>query len=183
MLRFIKSSRFKSFVITMTVLCFFTLRESWAVPKSRVGMQGSIIDTACAIDMGSRYQLIEMPALPMSAIVRDGIGPKVPFSIRLINCSLKHHDPKLPDWFAFQVTFDGSATHDGLFSVGGHAMGIGIRITDESGKMAIPGNPMDMQRLEVGSMEMRYTLNLARNHEHLQAGDYSSIIRFKLDYF
>lgn len=151
--------------------------------RGRVNMQGSIIDTACAIDMGSLYQSIEMPPLPIAQLLRDGEGPKVPFSIHLVNCTLQHYNPGLPDWYAFQVTFDGSATHSGLFGVQGQARGVGLQIVDEFGEVAEPGNPMNMRTLVPGSTDMKYTLRLAGNHEHLRAGNYSSIIRFKLDYF
>ncbi|ASV56847.1 MrfB [Lelliottia jeotgali] len=166
-------------------IILFFCGNTWASQgaRGRVSMQGSIIDTACAIDTGSLYQSIEMPPLPIAQILRDGRGPEVPFSIRLINCTLQHQNPALPDWYAFQVTFDGSTTSRGLFGIQGQARGIGLQIADAFGEIAEPGNPMNMHILEAGATEMKYTLRLEGNHEHLHAGDYSSIIRFKLDYF
>lgn len=166
-------------------ITLFSCGNIWASQGARgkVSMQGSIIDSACAIDTGSLYQSIEMPPLPVAQLMRDGKGPEVPFSIHLINCTLQHHNPALPDWYAFQVTFDGLTTYSGLFGVQGQARGIGLQITDAFGEIAEPGNPMDTHILEAGATEMKYTLRLAGNHEHLHAGDYSSIIRFKLDYF
>ncbi|MEG2265694.1 MAG: fimbrial protein [Acinetobacter sp.] len=146
-------------------------------------MQGRIIDAACAIDMRSLYQSIEMPPVPIAQLLRDGEGPETPFSIHLVNCTLQHHNPALPNWYAFQVTFDGSATYDGLFGVQGYAEGIGLKITDEYGEVAKPGNPMNTHTLNSGPMEMKYTLRLAGTRENLRAGNYNSIIRFKLDYF
>ncbi len=37
-----------------------------------IKMQGSIIETACSIDVGSRNQTIDMGSLPLAAIHRDG---------------------------------------------------------------------------------------------------------------
>ena len=148
-----------------------------------VTMQGSIIDTACAIEMASLYQHIEMPPLPVGQIIRDGFGPGVPFSIHLSDCTLHHQNPALPDWSTFQVTFDGSVTNNGLFGVQGRAEGVGLRITDERGAVAQPGYPMALRDLQTGDMSLNFTLNLAGNHERLRSGDYRTTIRFKLDYY
>lgn len=42
--------------------------------EGRVNMQGSIIDTACAIAVESREQTIDMGITPLSEIIRDGHG-------------------------------------------------------------------------------------------------------------
>jgi len=41
----------------------------------RVNMQGSIIDTPCAIDVNSQDQTIDMTSVPVGQIERDGYGP------------------------------------------------------------------------------------------------------------
>lgn len=151
----------------------------------RVNMQGSIIDTACAIDVNSRDQTINMASLPVGQIIRDGFGPEKPFSIHLINCTLKpsHPVPGLHEWSKFQVTFDGMTTRDSLFGVSGEAKGVGLQITGSQGEIAIPGEPMSFSALTDGDMHLDYTLRLMANHETVQAGNYKTAIRFKLDYF
>lgn len=151
--------------------------------NGRVSMQGSIIDTPCAIDVNSRDQTIDMSTLPLGQIIRDGHGPQRPFSILLVNCSLKPARPGAVDWSHFLVTFDGATTRNNLFDVKGAARGIGLKIADREGVVAVPGEPMPAGSLHTGSMKLDYTLSLMSNHEALRAGTYWTTIRFKLDYF
>ncbi|OKB66579.1 pilin [Serratia marcescens] len=149
----------------------------------RVNMEGSIIDTPCAIDVASRDQTIDMLTLPVGQIIRDGYGPTRPFSIRLVDCALTPMLPNRPDWSHFRVTFDGPTAHDDLFSVSGQARGVGLQIADIAGAIAVPGKPMPASALQVGSMRLDYTLRLVGDHQTLRAGAYRTTIRFKLDYF
>lgn len=148
-----------------------------------VNMEGSIIDTPCAIDVASRDQTIDMSTLPVGQIIRDGHGPTRPFSIRLVDCALTPMLPNRPDWSHFRVTFDGPTAHDALFSVSGQARGVGLQIADNAGSIAVPGKPMPANDLQVGSMKLDYTLRLVGDHQTLRAGAYRTTIRFKLDYF
>lgn len=148
----------------------------------RVNMQGSIIDTACAIAAGSREQTIDMDTVPVGDIMRDGQGTTRPFSVELIHCELSRPDPKLPDWRHFQVTFDGDA--DGsLFGVSGEAKGVALEITDSHGNKAAPGEPLPLGEITHGSMKLDYTMKLISNNQALKAGGYTSAVRFKLDYY
>lgn len=150
--------------------------------KGRVTMEGSIIATACAIEMNSRDQVIEMATIPVSKIARDGRGIAKPFSIHLINCILHRVDPTLPDWQAFRVTFDG--TPDGqLLGVEGDARGVGLQIKDHQGNIALPGVPLPAAELTAGDKVLQYTMNLVPNQQVLRAGEYRSTVRFKMDYY
>lgn len=147
-----------------------------------VKMSGSIIETACAIDVGSRDQTIDMGSLALTDIRRDGKGPEHSFAIRLVNCVLEHPNPKKPNWQYFRVTFDG--THQkGLFSVNGQAKGVGLQIIrNEDGEIIEPGQAMSAQTLTQGPRDLIYQLRLVANHEPLTSGLYYSQLRFKLDY-
>jgi type 1 fimbria pilin len=148
----------------------------------RVNMQGSIIDTACAIAAGSREQTIDMDTVPIGDIIRDGQGRTRPFSVELINCELSRADEKLPDWRHFQVTFDGDA--DGsLFGVSGEAKGVALEITDNSGNKASPGKALPLGGITPGSMKLDYRMKLVSNSQSLKSGAYTSAVRFKLDYY
>jgi len=148
----------------------------------RVNMQGSIIDTACAIAAGSREQTIDMDTVPIGDIIRDGQGTSRPFSVELINCELSRPDAKLPDWRHFQVTFDGDAD-GGLFGVSGEAKGVALEISDNSGNKASPGEPLPLGEIIPGTMKLDYTMKLVSNSQKLKAGAYASAVRFKLDYY
>ncbi|WP_273830953.1 fimbrial protein [Serratia bockelmannii] len=146
----------------------------------RVNMQGSIIDTACAIAVDSREQSIDMGIIPLADIIRDGQGRSKPFSIDLVNCVLGR--PGRDGWKHFQVTFDGDP-EGGLFGVRGGASGVGLQISDSLGNIATPGKPLPFVDIIPGRMQLNYTLKLVANSRALKAGDYFSSIRFKVDYF
>lgn len=164
--------------------CLLYLCSSHAAERDqghgRINMQGSIIDTACAIAVDSRDQVIDMGVIPFADILREGHSKTKHFTIQLINCVLTR--PEKPDWHQFQVTFDGK--HDGqYFGVNGDASGISLRITDENGYHVIPGKALPLQALALGERNLNYTLTLMPNQRQLRAGEYFATLRFKLDYF
>ena len=146
----------------------------------RVSMQGAIIDTACAIAVDSREQVIDMEVIPFADVLREGHGRSKPFSIHLINCVLPRSGQS--DWRQFQVTFEGERDGD-YFGVYGEARGVALRIMDERGNPALPGQSLPLYDITPGSRMLHYTLTLMPNQRALKAGAYFSSIRFKLDYF
>lgn len=155
--------------------------SSCAGANVSVKVHGTIVEAACAIDVGSRDQTIEMGSLPISSLYRDGQGPIRPFHIRLVNCVLARQNPAKPNWQYFRVTFDGAQSH-GLFRVDGQAAGVGLQIQRADGEIALPGKAMSRQSLSEGERELSYRLRLVANHEALAAGEHTSQLRFKLDY-
>lgn len=143
-------------------------------------MQGSIIDTACAIAVDSREQSIDMGVIPVADIIRDGQGRSKLFSIHLVNCVLKH--PEKAGGKHFQVTFDGDA-EEGLFGLYGDTSGVSLQISDGLGNIASPGKALPFANVVPGNMRMDYAMTLVANHHAVKSGDYYSSIRFKLDYF
>ncbi|EMI5492678.1 type 1 fimbrial protein [Providencia stuartii] len=147
-----------------------------------VAVEGSIIDSPCAIEAGSRNQSIELKTIPISQMIHDKQGPIRPFSIRLINCVLTPLTPGKPDWQSFEITFDGS--HDGdNFRLFGKAKGISLKITDEQGNHAFPGKPLPARSIESGSMTLNYGMRLVTNNQRLESGNYQTTVRFKMDYY
>ncbi len=172
--------------VAIVVSCLFSfpvvsvLADEHIAGWGRVNMQGSIIDTACAIAVDSREQTIDMGVLPLSDIIRDGQGRSQPFSIDLVNCI--NERPGKESWKKFQVTFDGEA-NGGLFGVNGNASGVALKIIDTQGNVAMPGKAMPPIDIVTGDSQLNYTMRLVANNQALKAGDYLSSIRFKLDYF
>lgn len=168
----------------MLLIVFFCMPPPQTAHASagwgRVNMQGAIIDTACAIAVESREQAIDMGIIPLADIIRDGQGRSKEFSINLVNCTLDR--PKKTDWKHFQVTFDGDG-EGGLFGVRGDASGVALKIVDALGNNAVPGKALPLVDIVPGNTRLNYTLRLVANNHTLKAGDYSSSIRFKLDYF
>lgn len=147
----------------------------------RVNMQGSIIDTPCAIATDDLHQSIDMKVTTLGEMFLFGRGAQQTFSLNLVNCDLTSHDQKTPDRTRFSTTFDGPSKN-GLFSISG-ATGMGIQILDTAGNVAIPGQPLPSGSLISGTQNLEYTLRLVRNDQPLKAGNYHAILRFKVDYF
>ena len=168
----------------LAVLCWIPVGQAstLALGWGRVNMEGSILDTACAIEAGSRDQSIEMFTVPLGQIIRDGSGTGRPFTIHLINCVRTRPDPGLPDWQRFRVTFDGES-RNGLFLVHGTARGVALQITDAQGNIALPGKPLPAGDMIPGAMDLTYSLRLVGDQQVLRAGEYRSAVRFKLDYY
>ncbi|MFI8416175.1 fimbrial protein [Serratia sp. NPDC078593] len=143
-------------------------------------MEGSIIDTACAIAVDSREQSIDMGSIPVADIVRDGQGKNRFFSIDLIDCVLTR--PGKEGGKQFQVTFDGDSD-GGLFGIHGDASGIGLQISDDLGNIVSPGKSLPSVDITPGDMRLNYSLKLVANDHTVKSGSYFSSIRFKLDYF
>ncbi|WP_273855346.1 fimbrial protein [Serratia liquefaciens] len=171
----------------LMVLCLFSFSQPLLAKEvmqgnGKVNVQGSITDAACAIAVESRDQSINIGVIPLADIYRDGQGEGKEFSIKLINCLLEHPSGRLQAWKQFQVVFDGNA-EGSLFNVQGGVTGVALRITDKFGNVAYPGKPLPLVDIQPGNMLLNYDIRLVANQRALKAGDYSSSIRFKLDYF
>lgn len=173
-----------------TVACSVHASQQTARPASefdiglngRVSMQGAIVSKACDIAMESRYQSIEMPSESINVLRRAGEGIAQPFSIHLINCTFDNGEPDSAPWQFLQVTFDG-ADDDGLFKVTGEAGGMALKIASRNGQEIHPGQPQPYTEIAGDDIKLDYELRLKVNKEALKPGDYSSIIKYRIDYF
>jgi type 1 fimbria pilin len=147
-----------------------------------ITLSGSIIDVPCSIDTASRNQTLDMGFLPAWQLIRNGQGISHNFTIKLVNCELFQINGQLPEWRYFQITFDGR-NDNGKFGVDGNAAGIALQISDNQGNIAVPGIPLPAGQLSSGNMFLQYSARLVSNSQQLQAGEYSSILRFKIDYY
>lgn len=146
----------------------------------RFGMNGSIVNSACAIDTGSHEQTVDMGVLPIGAIRQEGQGPVHPFSIALIGCTLTPHAGDR--WQIFSVTFDGPVNGE-WFSVSGDARGIALSLQDVHGKPIYPGQSTQKQSIIPGNSVLHYGLRLVSDTHTLRPGEYQGALRFKLEYY
>lgn len=65
----------------------------------KVNMQGSILESACSININSQYQDILLKTIPVGELLHNNNGPMTPLDIKLVNCS------NLPGEYRFRVTF------------------------------------------------------------------------------
>lgn len=146
-------------------------------------MQGEIIDAACAISTGDQDQTVSFGAIPMSQLVADKHSVSVPFSIHLINCSLKGIDSQGYDhWKDVHIIFQGESKDGEIFTLQGSGRGESLVIRDEKGIMAKPGKVLPMGNIEPGAMTLRYEMQLTMNNEALHPGDFYTTIRYFMEY-
>jgi type 1 fimbria pilin len=150
--------------------------------NGRVNMQGAILAKACSIEMDSRFQSIDMPFESVASMRKNGQGKLKQFSIYLTDCTLSEEQDKNGAWHYLQVTFDGSG-ENGLFMVGGSARGVALQITDSRNVVASPGMSMPYVRIDNRNIRLDYIMRLMSTHETLNAGEYSSVIKFRVTYY
>ncbi|WP_192985608.1 fimbrial protein [Pseudomonas sp. EggHat1] len=151
------------------------------IGRGYVGMTGSILEAPCDIEVGDRDQALVMDTFPLSELALAGRGPQRDFSIRLVGCYPGRTDLE-SDRRRFAVTFDGQQERD-YFGVIGSAQGIALVIRDALGAVAEPGRPLPERALASGEKQLDYTVAVVANQQPLRAGDYRSVIRFKMDYY
>lgn len=154
-----------------------------------VSMRGVILDSACSLDIlnrdQTRDQTIDMLSHPISEIISRKSSLDRPFSIHLVNCTLKNFSKKktsVGDQNFFKITFDGTRDHND-FGVMGNAEGVVLQIRDADGNIAVPGHALPAGNIAPESMTLNYTMRLIGNGQNLLAGGYHSTIRYKLDYY
>lgn len=175
------------------VLCSTLCLPVLAAPHNQgngvVVLGGQILDSACALDASSIYQVIEMDPVPMGRLIREGKSQPHPFSLRLIKCSLMRPAPSnpgryLPDWEHVRVTFEGVTDRGGRsFAVIGSSQGVALHITDVNGRESIPGVSMDLTPLTGEDQVLHYVLQLIGNDSPMAVGNHRAAVRFRLEYF
>lgn len=177
-----------SFRTPITVLCLALSVMCFEVSAAdhghgRVHVTGSIVDTACAIAMDDRDQIVDIGSVPMNQLLESGRGPDVPFQIHLVNCTLNGSDVRHRDhWKDVHITFEGRDGGDGLFVLSGEARGEALSITDAQGNRAIPGEPMPNSTIIPGSMTLRYKMRLEADHHPFRPGPLRTTLRYFMDY-
>lgn len=146
-----------------------------------VNMNGTILSSACDIDTGDGYQAIEMPAETRTHIKRTGEGEPQDFSIQLTNCALDSLSEPVA-WQYINIIFDGEED-EGLFRVNGNAGGVALELRDQSGTLIHPGVVMPWQQTSVTDNRLDYQIKLKNTMRNLVVGDYSAIIRYRVEYF
>lgn len=172
---------FKVVPFLMFFVCLSLLASEQG--EGSVIIRGAVIYTPCSIDLDSRDQTIDMGHTPVLDIEKKGYGPSRAFSVRLVNCFIqpsKGHEKYDSEYY--QITFE---PIDGArrFTVHGDAEGVELSIRDTNGFVAEPGVAFPARMVTPGSMNLDYLLQLVSNGQPVIAGDYQSLIRFRMDYY
>jgi type 1 fimbria pilin len=177
-----KYSHLMSFVLIASFLYIDNVASATNAGAGMVSMGGEIHESACSIHTDDVWQEIPFNEVTHRSISDETTTVTQPVKIRLINCSLDRKNGSL--WSNVAMTFDGErdATSPDLFTVHGSAEGIGLRITNSSGKNTKPGESLPPEDISEGDNELKYTLNLVNNGNQLKEGDWFSVIRFVVAY-
>lgn len=154
-----------------------------------VTLEGQIIESACSLDAGSAYQVIEMDPTPVGRLVREGEGEPHPFSLRLVSCTLAgtasdQSSEPIENWQHVRVTFEGVPDRGGRsFAAFGTSQGVALHITDAEGQESIPGVPMPLKPVTGANQVLHYTLRLVGNDRPISVGTHRASVRFRLEYY
>ncbi|WP_336219539.1 fimbrial protein [Citrobacter amalonaticus] len=154
---------------------------------------GSLLEGACRLDMRSDFQEVKMPAIPLAALQKTGdSGPSSTFVLRLRAC--QRSGGKITDltrgivtWDAIQpvitVSFTGVLDPDNpsLLMMKG-IRGAGLLIRDSSGHQIYPGERGRPQFVSPGDDQLIYTVTPVRTQAPLIAGEFRTVLDFKVNY-
>lgn len=153
-----------------------------------VNVQGEVLSNACAMSTSttsnsdaSGYQVIEMPDVSRGALSRTGEGPPQLFSLFLSKCALSATAQAIP-WTFLRVTFEGT-DENGLFKLSGDVLGLALKITDRDGHIISNGEKTPYVSKSPDQIELDYAIRLIKTSNNFKAGNYSSIIRYHVEYF
>ncbi|ELY5941078.1 type 1 fimbrial protein [Cronobacter malonaticus] len=173
----------RSFISLLLMTCMPFMAVAATHGHGRVQMQGTIIDTACAIATGEADQSISMGTLPVSELMKNGRGPSVPLTVHLVNCVLNGTDIRgVNHWKDVRITFAGKADGPRRFALQGEARGEALVIADSHGVEAEPGKPMPPLPIEPGNMALHYRLWLTGDNKKIRPGHLNTTIRYFMEY-
>lgn len=154
---------------------------------------GAMREAACRLEMASRWQSIELPAVSAYQLLQPGdSGEPTPFTLRLTGCmrsagSVLNSQNNTLAWSSQQpiVTLTFTAAADAqtpeLFQVKG-AEGIGLRLRDAQGNTLRPGVESAPGFLTPGDNQLQFTIAPERTAAALKADAYRATLDFKLYY-
>ena len=147
-------------------------------------MNGTIVESACTISTDDLWQEVNFGEVPLSKVVENGevTATIKAMIIHLVNCKLEKD--KGGNWNNVSITFDGDTDshHPDMFAMRGEGRGIGVKIKDAYGNVAVPGKVMPSLPLLEENNNLDFTIHLKRNNESQKAGSLSSYIRFMVSY-
>lgn len=150
--------------------------------EGRVQMTGSIVDSACAIRVGSNRQTIAFKPLAVSGLRNGDESPKQALAIYISDCIASGSHDKRDASQHFKLTFEGQP-YGKYFAVQGAAKGIALQIHDDQGKLISPGMLLEHSLSSADSAMLNYSLTLVGNGRTLQAGDYRTTIKLTIQHF
>lgn len=164
-----------------------SLPDYWGVKNvwwnGQATFSGQVIVPACSLVMEDAWQSVDMGATPVRDLQTTSIGPQKHFQLHLRDCELTGTSQQVFTASRVRVTFEGvRGVEPDHFSFTGQATGVDLQILDSEGYPARAGEALPPQQLYGSSQGLDYTLQVIRNGQPLNAGDYYAALRFRVDY-
>lgn len=124
-----------------------------------------------------------MGSISLRELKNGFTGPEKKFHLRLRNCELIGGGRQVYTASRIRVTFDSlQEENSDKFLLTGQARGIALQILDPQGYPAHVGQAMPPLLLTGDEEKLDYTLRIVRDGKPLKAGNYYSVLRFRVDY-
>ncbi|WP_278430916.1 fimbrial protein [Serratia grimesii] len=156
-------------------------------------VEGAMQESACHLEMASRWQQVELAPVGSDKLLRPGDSAEpTPFYLRLEGCirsagvALNSQNNTMA-WSSQQplatLVFAGVADDQApeLFRVNG-AQGVGLRLRDAAGHTLRPGVASQPLFLSPGGNALAFTVAPERTAAELQAGEYGATLDFQIHY-
>lgn len=146
-------------------------------------MQGELIEASCTIDPESRELWLYFGNVSAREITpEENLLVSKSFNIELIGCSLPSEDKGSAS--RAQITIMGSTIFgDNLLQVNGDSAGFGIQLKDSHGEILRLNTKMPDYTLLEGHNRLDFTATLIAYQKYIKAGNFSGVVRFRMDYF
>lgn len=156
-------------------------------------ISGALNHSACAVDMTSSYQAVELNNVPRSQLQRPGDGATpVAFQLRFFDCrraagSVTNERTGKLVWSAYQpvvsVAFLAPADADDprLIKVKGTS-GMGLRLMDSMGRDVRLGSLGEPLFIAHGSDTLTWYVQPTRTSAALTNGAFKAVVDFRLNY-
>lgn len=173
----------RSTALLLLTLCPLVVPISAAEAlKGRVQLGGSIVDSACNMQVGSDRQTIAFKPMALNGLLNSDTSSQQSLTLYISDCiaSEKPNDTEASQ--RFKLTFEGQS-HGKYFAIEGVAKGIALQIKDRQGKLVSPGMLLEHNTLSADSLMLNYTLTLIGIGHALEAGDYHATIKLNIQHF
>lgn len=150
--------------------------------KGQVQLAGSIVDSACSINVGSTSQTISFKPLALSGLLSGDRSSVQPLTIFISDCIKPEHSRSASSSQGFQLIFEGQP-HGKYFGIGGGARGVALQITDSQGKLISPGMVLVPSARANDGLLLNFSLMLVGSGQALEAGDYHATIKLSIQHF
>lgn len=158
------------------------------VNGGRVNFEGELVSAACAVDMSSMNQTIQMGQVRTASFATTGAtSAAVPFDIKLTGCDTALiGSPAAPQTVAVSFVGVASSTNPNALAISGGAgtaTGIGIQIRDSSGTpVRMDGTPGTAHEIDRTTMSIPFQASYISTAAAVTAGTANATATFALTY-